>query len=335
MREELEIIDMIKFVRGRALGEVPPWIKIKGTCAIDNYVPNKVSFVKNQKYEPVLSGLKNAVVLIPESMTHVQEEYPQNIYIVVKDISNSLIDLQNFFYEDEESVRGTGISASAKIAPTANIGKRVFIDENVCIGENVVIGDDTRILANSVIMDRVSIGEGGLLYPGVTVYRKCTIGKQVILHSGARLGLDLFRYAPDNRRGTVRKMIEVGKVTIGDRVEIGANSVVCRATFEDSSTLIANDVKVADLVAIAHNVTIGSRTIIAAQTCICGSTRIGEDVWIGVGVSISNGLAIGDRAKLLINAVVTRNVADDEILSGFYAMPHRQWKQVNQSFQGM
>jgi UDP-3-O-[3-hydroxymyristoyl] glucosamine N-acyltransferase len=125
----------------------------------------------------------------------------------------------------------------------------------------------------------------------------------------------------------VRKLLHVGRVVIGDRVEIGANSTIERATFQGDATILCDDVKLDPLVHIGHNVTIGARSCIA-QSGIGGSTNIGEDAWIGTGVTISNGLSIGNRVKVLLNAVVAYDVKDDEIVSGFYAMPHKQWKRV-------
>jgi len=68
--------------------------------------------------------------------------------------------------------------------------------------------------------------------------------------------------------------------------------------------------------------------VIVTQSCIGGSDKIGEDVWIGIGAAISNGVTVGNRARVLLNAVVAYDVAEDEVVSGFYAMPHRQWKQL-------
>ena len=125
----------------------------------------------------------------------------------------------------------------------------------------------------------------------------------------------------------MRKMLDVGKVTIGNGVEIGANSTIERATFSDDATSLCDDVKLDPLCHIGHNVKIGKRSIIC-QSGIAGSTIVGEDVWIGTGVTISNNLLIGNRAKILINAVVARDVPDGEMVSGFYAMPHKQWKRI-------
>lgn len=325
---EITIVELADMVKGRIIGNVNQVAKVIGTCAVDKYVKDKVSFVRDEKHGEVLAQLQNAVILIPEDLANFCENYPRNIYVVVEDVVKSLMDVQDFFYGNEVTITEEGISTTAKIDKSAKIGNQVYIEENVCIGKNVVIGDKTKIMHNSCIFDDVMIGSGTHIYPGVSIYKKCRIGDDCIIHSGARIGVDGFRFEQDIERRRVRKMIHVGGVVIGDRVEIGANCTIDRATFEDDDTVVYDDVKLDDQVHIGHNAKIGARTCIAAQTCISGSVEINEDVWIGAGVTISDDVRIGNRARILLNAVVAYNVAEDEVVSGFYAMPHRRWKQV-------
>ncbi len=325
---EISVAELASKLNGRIVGSLSEGMTVTGTCAVDNYAANKVTFVRNVKYGEFLAKLQNAVVLLPESLTDLCEKYPQNTYIIVKDILNSLMDVQDFFYGDELLIEDEGIATTAKIDKSAKIGRHVYIGEYVCIGKKVVIGDNTKIMDNACIFHNVTIGSGTLIYPGVCIYQGCQIGNDCIIDAGAVIGADGFRYEQFVERKMVRKMLHVGGVVIGDRVEIGANTAIDRATFEGEATIISDDVKIDNLVHVAHNVKIGARTLIVTQSCIGGSTRIGEDVWIGIGAAISNGLSIGHRARVLLNAVVAYDVKDDEIVSGFYAMPHKQWKQV-------
>jgi len=332
--KETSISELADMVKGKVVGNLREKVRINGTCAIDAYASNKVSFVSNRKYGEMLSQLKNAVVLIPRSLADFCGRYPQNIYIVVKDVVNSLMDIQDFFYRGRFVIAQEGISPTAKIDKSAKIGNQVYIGENAYIGENVVIGDRAKIMHNSCLCKDIVIGNGTYIYPGVCIYRNCQIGNDCLIHSGVRIGVDGFRFEQDIARKRVRKMLHVGKVLIGDKVEIGGNTVIDRATFEGDATIISNDVKVDNLVHIAHNAKIGARSIIVTQTCIGGSAKIGEDVWIGIGAAISDNVSIGDRAKVLLNAVVAYDVPEGEMVSGFYAMPHRQWQQVYKKLKG-
>lgn len=326
MIKEMGIAELANMVKGKVVGNFDKEVRITGTCAVDKYVRNKLSFVRNKKYGDMLAHLQNAVILIPQDLAEFCEEYPLNTYIVVEDVLNSLMDIQDFFYSDEFIISEEGISPTAKIDSSAKIGRSVFIGENVYMDKGVIIGDRVKIFHNSCIFKDVVIGNDTHIYPGVRLY-KCQIGNNCIIHSGVCIGDEGFRFEQDIERKVVRKMLNVGRVVIGDRVEIGANSTIDRATFSDDATIISDDVKFDPLVHLGHNVKIGARSCLA-QSTIGGSTKIGEDVWIGTGVTISNGLNIGNRAKILLNAVVAYDVADDEMVSGFYAMPHRQWKRA-------
>ncbi|MGB6874126.1 MAG: UDP-3-O-(3-hydroxymyristoyl)glucosamine N-acyltransferase [Dehalococcoidia bacterium] len=328
MTREIGITELANRLNGTIAGNFDKELRLCGTCAVENYAENKVTFIRKTKYGELLAKLQNAVVLIPESLADLCEEHPQNTYIIVKDILNSIMDVQDFFYGGEIIMRYEGIAATANIDKSAKIGRHVYIGEYVCIGKNVVIGDNTKIMHNVSILDNVALGSGTLIYPGGCIYQGCRIGNDCIIDAGAVIGADGFRYEQFVEQKIVRKMLHVGVVMVGDRVEIGANTAIDRATFEGDATIISDDVKIDNLVHVAHNVKIGPRTVIIAQSCIGGSTKIGEDAWIGIGAAISNGLSIGNRAKVLLNAVVAYDVKDDEIVSGFYAMPHKQWKQI-------
>lgn len=327
-RSGITVAELADMVKGRIAGNISLEAKVTGTCSIDKYVKDKVSFVRNQEYGGVLAQLHNAVILIPKDLVNFYENYPQNIYVVVEDVIKSLMDVQDFFYGNEVTIAEESISTTAKIDKSAKIGNQVYIGENVYIGKNVVIGNRTKIMHNSCISDNVTIDSGTYIYPGVCIYKNCQIGDDCIIHSGASIGVDGFRFEQDIKRKVVRKLLHVGRVVIGDRVEIGANTAIDRAMFEDDATIISDDVKIDNLVHVAHNAKIGARTIIVTQSCIGGSAKIGEDVWIGIGAAISDNVSIGNRAKVLLNAVVAYDVPEEEMVSGFYAMPHRQWKRV-------
>jgi len=104
MTKEITIAELAVMVKGKTVGDVPEQTSISGTCAVDKYIENKVSLVKNKKYGEMLANLQNAVILIPEGLTEFCERYPQNIYIVVEDVLNSMIDIQDFFYKDQFTI---------------------------------------------------------------------------------------------------------------------------------------------------------------------------------------------------------------------------------------
>jgi UDP-3-O-[3-hydroxymyristoyl] glucosamine N-acyltransferase len=329
-KTRFKITQLARRVGGQVVGTCSPDSYLKGTCSINNYHRGSITFVKNPGYGELLSSLTEAVILVPKNLESLTRTYPQNTYIVVEDVYRALLDIQELFYGNERLTSSIDISLTTGIHSTAQIAEDALIGEHVHIGKNTIIMSGAVIMQGSTLMDNVRVGENTVIYPGVCVCSNTVIGRDCIIHAGAQIGVSGFRFVQFPELKEVRKMLHVGGVSIGDRVEIGGNSTVARATFEGDSTILEDDVKLDSQVHIGHNSRIGKRTLIAAQTCISGSVEIGEDVWIGAGVTVSNTVKIGNQVKVLLNAVVAYNVNDNQIVSGFYAMPHREWKLVYQ-----
>lgn len=329
-KDSIGIEELAQMVNGRLIGTTTQ--KLNGTCSINKYISGKITFIKNVRYGKMLEDLNNAVVLVPEGLREFAEKAPNNCYIIVDNVFESMMDLQDFFYNKAYEVKERSISPSAFIHPTASIGEKVYIGDHVHIGAYTSIGSGTRIYDSVFIEENVSIGKDCVLDPQVTIYHNCAIGNNCHFLSGTRIGIEGFRYEQNFDKKTVRKWIHMGKVIIGNNVDVAANSTIQRATYEDDATIIGDDVKIDSHAHIGHNCRVGERTIIAAFTCICGSTTIGKECWLGAGAKIAMGLKIHDRAKVLLNAIVVKDIPPGEVHSGFYAMPHREWKQLNQKW---
>ncbi|MGC8881353.1 MAG: UDP-3-O-(3-hydroxymyristoyl)glucosamine N-acyltransferase [Bryobacteraceae bacterium] len=174
------------------------------------------------------------------------------------------------------------------------------------IGDDCVIADDASIGPLCVIGDGVRIGSGTVLYPGVLVYPGVEIGEHCIIHSGAVIGADGFGFVFEN--GRYEKFPQVGRVVIGNDVEIGANSTIDRAAL--GVTSIGDGTKLDNLVHIAHNCRIGRHVVIAAQTGLAGGTVIedyaviGGQVGMGDNVTVKSGAVIGSGAGILSSKIV-------------------------------
>ncbi|BDW76596.1 hypothetical protein BFINE_23910 [Bacteroides finegoldii DSM 17565] len=140
----------------------------------------------------------------------------------------------------------------------------------------------------------MKIGDNCLLYSNVNIYHDCRIGNECILHSGAVIGADGFGFAPTPNG--YDKIPQIGIVILEDKVDIGANTCVDRATM--GATIVHSGAKIDNLVQIAHNDEIGSHTVMAAQVGIAGSTKIGEWCMFGGQVGIAGHIKIGDKVGL-------------------------------------
>jgi len=202
---------------------------------------------------------------------------------------------------------GVSIEPYAVIQDGAQIGKNSFIGAHAYIGKNVTLGNNVKI------------------YPGARVLDRCIVGDHSIIHSGAVVGSDGFGYSVT--KTGLRKIPQVGIVRIGAYVEIGANSCIDRATFDQ--TVIGNGVKIDNFVHISHNVHVGDHTAILAQTIVAGSVKIGIGCQIGGHVAIKDNLTIGNGAKIVSKSAVMRNVEDGKVMCGVPSVPFSDWKRMS------
>ncbi len=198
------------------------------------------------------------------------------------------------------------VHPTAQIGAGAVLGSAVSIGPYVSVGEGARIGSETSIGAGCSIGPDVEIGDACTLHPNVTLYEGVAIGSRVVLHSGAVLGSDGFGFVLSD--GMWRNFPQIGRVEIGDDVEIGANSCVDRAAL--GVTTIGDGTKLDNMVHIAHNCRIGRHVVIAAQTGMAGGcviedyAIIGGQVGMGEKVHIESKAMIGSGAGILSSKIV-------------------------------
>lgn len=219
--------------------------------------------------------------------------------------------------------RQTGIHPTAVLAPDVVIGSGAAIGPQASIGSGARIGAGTSIGAGSVIAEHVRIGDHCVIHPRVAIYRDVTLGNHVILHSGCVLGADGFGYVP-TETGWVN-FPQIGRVEIGDRVEIGANACVDRAAL--GVTSIGEGTKLDNLVHIGHNCRIGRHVVIAAQTGLSGGVIVEDYAVIGGQVGIGDKARIESRAVLGSGSGVltSKIVRAGEVMWGVPARPLKEY----------
>ena len=199
-----------------------------------------------------------------------------------------------------------GIHLSAILGPGAVVAPGVHIGPFVSIGAGARIGAGSSIGAGSAIGDYVAIGEKCTIHPRVTIYPDVTLGREVVLHSGVVIGADGFGYVLND--GIYENFPQIGRVEIGDRVEIGANACVDRAAL--GVTRIGDGTKIDNMVHVGHNCQIGRNVVVAAQTGFSGGVVvedyavIGGQVGIGDKARIESGAVLGSGSGVLTSKIV-------------------------------
>ncbi len=288
--------------------------------------PGDVSFLDNRKYADAFKETQaGACVVHPEMAQHAPKG---TALLITKEPYHGYARIAQVFYPGAPT-RGR-IDPTAVVATTSKVADSVDIGANACIGENVVIGAGCRIGANSVIDDGVRIGDNTNVGPNVTI--QCAdIGAECIIHPGVRIGQDGFGFAMGP--GGHVKVPQLGRVLIGDDVEIGANTTIDRGTGPD--TVIGRGTKIDNLAQIGHNARIGENCVLVSQVGISGSTELGDFVVMGGQTGVAGHLHIGSGVQIAAQSGIMRDVPPGQRVAGAPAKPAKQWFREQAVLEGL
>jgi UDP-3-O-[3-hydroxymyristoyl] glucosamine N-acyltransferase len=286
--------------------------------------PSAITFLANAQYRHFLAETQAAAVILSAQYA---EECPTNALIVANP-ELAFAQLLGLLYPAPKST--PGIHSSAVIGSNCNVDPSVSIGPNCVIEDGVIIGANSLIAAGVFIGRNTRIGADCHLYPRVTLYHEVILGDRVIIHSGAVIGADGFGLAHDGRQWI--KIPQIAGVSIGNDVEIGANTSVDRGALKP--TVIGHGVKIDNLVQIAHNVKIGNHTAIAGCAAIAGSTEVGSHCMIGGAVCINGHIKISDGVILTGSSVVAHSIdAPGVYSSGVAVQKNSEWRRNMIRFQ--
>lgn len=297
-----------------------PDVTVNRPAKIEEGEPGAISFLANPKYEEYIYTTQSSIVVVSEDFSP-KAAVPATL-LRVGQVYESFARLLAF-YDQAVQARPQGIAAqayvdeSAQLAANAVVGRFSTIERGAKIGENVVIFDQVYVGADAVI------GAGSILFPGARVMHQCELGEGCIIHANAVIGSDGFGFAP-NAEGVYEKVPQVGKVVLANRVDVGANATIDRATM--GQTFIDEGVKIDNLVQIGHNVTIGAHTVIAAQTGVAGSTKIGKHCRIGGQVGFVGHVNIADGTQIQAQSGIAGPIEEpNKAWFGSPAIPYRDY----------
>lgn len=304
--------------------------RIQGLGSLSGAGPTEISFLSNPRLHAELAQTQAAaVVLTPDAWADFQSNHSDIAFQpVLCDTPYAMYALlAQWFDEHRIAQQPVGIHPTAIVHPDAVLGSGVTIGPYSLIEADVQIGDNTRIGAYTVIGAGSVLGRDNLLHARVTLYHRVTIGSRCILHSGSVLGADGFGFAPapHPNSGAWVKIAQLGTVTLGDDVEIGANTTVDRGALE--ATYIGNGVKLDNQIMIGHNAYVDDHTAMAACVGVAGSTRIGKRCTIGGAAMLSGHLVLGDDVHISGGTAVTSNITEPGRYTGVYPYAdHKEWQ---------
>ncbi len=302
-----------------SLNESDSDCKIVQVATLDEAQEGQIAFLFDRKYRKFLKITRASAVIIQEQ----DLEDCSVPALVTKDPYLAYAKIAGFL--NKPKATSGVIHASAVILENIRIDSTADIAANSVIESNVVIGADVFIGPGCVIGEGAVIADHSRLIANITICHHVSVGKRVIIHPGAVIGSDGFGLARDN--GTWVKIPQIGSVTIGDDVEIGANSTIDRGAIKD--TIIENGVKIDNQVQIAHNVRIGENSALAGCVGIAGSATIGKRCMLGGGVGIAGHLEIADDVTITGMSMVTKSIKEaGAYSSGWPVREARTWRKT-------
>jgi len=295
-------------------------LEISGVKSAETASSADITFILGTKYKHYLDTSSAAAFIIPES-------FPETDRNVIRSANtyHTFARVLELYYQPPFP-RGPFVHSSAVIAGNVVMGQNCYIGAHVVIDDDVQLGDNVTILPNTTIYPGVCIGDDVLIHANCVIREYCQIGHRVILQSGAVIGGDGFGFAKTNT-GEYYKILQAGRVIIGDDVEIQANACIDRGTLD--ATIIRQGTKIDNLVQVAHGCQVGENCVFAAQVGLAGSTTVGDNVVLAGQVGVAGHCIIGDNVIATAQTGIPNSVEKDKIVSGTPAIDNKAWLRVS------
>ena len=299
---------------GRLVGDAGVLIEQVGS--LEHAGARQIAFLASRRHQARLAGTRAAaVVLAPDAegltaLPRIVSEHPYPYFARLSQLFNPL------------PVPQPGRDAAARIDPGARVAPSARVEAGAVICAGADIGERAWIGEGCFVGAQAAIGADSRLYPSVVVYAACRIGARAIVHSGAVIGADGFGMAQEGGRWL--KVPQIGRVLIGDDVEIGANTTIDRGTVDD--TVIEDGVKLDNQIQIGHNCRIGAHTAMAGRAGVAGSAHIGQRCTLGGAAVILGHLSICDDVHVSAATVISRSIRKPGTYTGMYPFDdHASW----------
>jgi len=292
-------------------------ILVTSIATLKSAQSGQISFLSNPKYRSQLLESQASAFLLREQDL---EGFDGNAIVVNDPYVAYAIIAQTL---DSTPLPSDTIHSTAVISARAKLGNNVCIGANTVIEDDAVIGDDCHIGANNFVGKGATIGSRTNTWANVSIYHHVMIGSDCLLHSGCVIGSDGFGFAPNN--GQWYKIPQTGSVTLGNRVEIGANTTIDRGALDNTS--IGDGCIIDNQVHIGHNVVMGKHCAVAANAAFAGSSLIGDNCIFGGACAISGHLTLVNDVTITGMSMVIKSIDTAGVYSsGMPAQSNREWR---------
>ena len=293
---------------------------IRGLAPIDTAGPDQITHLSGPAYRRFLPATRAAAVLLRESDA---SACPATA-VVVANPYLAFAHVSHLFAAPPRIP--AGVDEAAHVAATARVAPDAAIGPGAVVGAGSQIGPSAEIRANAHVGEDCRIGAGTVVHPNASVYHGVRIGRRCVIHSGAVIGADGFGFTP-GENGELVEIAQLGGVTLGDDVVVGACSTIDRGALTD--TVVRHGVKIDNQVQIGHNCEIGEHTLICGAVGLAGSTKIGRHCALagGAGVAGDGPVEICDYVQVGVVTTITRSITEPGVYSGgVLHNTNRRWR---------
>lgn len=319
------VAQLAALVQGKVHG--PAEHRVTAARSLQEAGPEDITFIENERNLRNLKECRAGVVVVPAAVVgRLGEVSPPAPAFVLLEVADPLLAFVKIVQHLHGDVRplAIGIDPRASIDPSARLGPDCSIMPFAVVGEHTTLGARCQIHSHVVIGRNCTLGDDVILYPGAVLYDGTVLGNRVIVHAHAVLGADGFGYR--FQAGQHVKVPQLGRVEIGDDVEIGACTTVDRGTFQ--ATRIGTGTKIDNLVMIAHNCRIGRHNLLVSQVGIAGSCTTGDYVVMAGQVGVADHVTIHDRAVIGAGSGVPSDIPAGERVLGYPCWPEREARRI-------
>lgn len=308
--------DIAQLISAELVSEAKSSELIENVCSIESAGAEDICFFYDKKNKALAQKIRAKACVTTEELSSL---VPDGVAVLlVENPKLAFIKLISAFYEEHKPV--ARIEKDAYVSPSAKVGKNCYIGHHAVIEDDVVIGDNCVIESNAVIAHGCQIGNNCRIASNASI-AYCLMGNDCYIYTGARIGQDGFGFSVVN--GRHQRIPQVGRVIIGNDVEVGANTCIDRGALDD--TIIGDGTRIDNLVQVAHNDKVGKYCILVAQTGIAGSCTLGDYVVCGGQAGLADHLTVGSGAQIAAQSGVMRDIEPGAIVMGTPTVPFKDF----------
>lgn len=292
---------------------------VTGLAPLSEAGPDQLSWLVGTKQLGLFKTTRAGAVIIPADLDPPETANPQTAFIRAEKPEAGMARAAWLFVE--RPVHPTGVLVGAMVDPTARVAPDATVYPQAHVGPEAVLEAGVVVHPQVYIGARASLGRGTIVMPQAVILDGVRIGRECLIQPGAVIGGDGFGFAQD-KEGHHLKIPQLGSVEIGDRVEVGANTAIDRAT--TGATVIGAGTKLDNLVQIGHNVVLGENCAFAGQVGIAGSCTVGRNCVMGGQVGLADHVSVGDGCMFAGQTGINNDVPAGQIMAGTPPMEIRR-----------